>query len=269
MNIGIIGLGHLGEALISGLIKSGTETTKLFVTARTDQSKDTIKQKYPDINVVSDKNELVSKVDVVIIVVKPQNAKDVFDELKETELSNKIIVSLMAGITISDMRKMLHDHNAEKCIVRIMPTISISQCNGVIGICYEWDASEIKEVSELFAKLGYLIYLSEDKLDDITVCAASGLAFAAFMMKEYVDACNRLFNDKTVSEEITKRIFENILTITKEGDQSLEGLIEKISTKGGTTEAGMEVIRNGGLNDTISKCFDSALQRINELEENK
>ncbi|MBE5958376.1 MAG: hypothetical protein E7254_05880 [Lachnospiraceae bacterium] len=266
MNIGIIGLGHLGEALILGLIKSGVDSKQLFVNARTEKTKESIKKKYPDINVISDKKELVAKVDVVNIVVKPQNAKEVFDELQETNLSNKVIVSLMAGITISDMRKMIHDHNAEKCIVRIMPTISISQCNGVIGICYEGDSSEIKEVNDLFEKLGYLIYLSEDKLDDITVCAASGLAFAAFMMKEYVDACNRLFNDKMVSEEITKRIFENVITITKEENQSLEGLIEKISTKGGTTEAGIEVIRNGGINDVINKCFDSALQRINELE---
>ena len=266
MHIGIIGMGHLGKAFISGLLKSGVEQNQLIVNARTEDTLKAIKSQYPYVTGVADKKDLVEKSDIIVIAVKPQNAADVMSELKELNLSDKTIISFMAGVTINDMKQMLQDQRGEYHIVRMMPNVGISLCKGIIGVSYENSFPEMPSVMEIFQQLGYLVYLPEEQLENITICAASGLAFAAYLMQEYQNSCDRLINNPSVSEKITMCVFEDVLEIIKSDNSSFAKLIEQISTKGGTTEAGMEVLKNSNVNEILNKSFDSAYCRVNNLK---
>ena len=266
MNIGIIGTGHLGKALIAGLVRSGVEQNRIILNARTAETMDAIKRIYPCINVTADKKELVTASDIIVIVVKAQNAREVFSEIKEMNIPDKTIISFMAGVSLNDMREMLQDAGKEYCLIRMMPNLGISLCKGVIGVCCEYNSPETEEVLNLFRKLGYLINLPEEKLESITICAASGLAFAAYLMKEYKNSCDRLINDAVVSEEVTTRIFENVIEIIRNEDKTFESLIEQISTKGGTTEAGISKLQNSNLSRIINQCIDSAYDRVSGLK---
>ena len=62
-----------------------------------------------------------------------------------------------------------------------------------------------------------------------------------------------------------RRMFENALEMTSDGSMSLEALIDKISTKGGVTEAGVNALRCSGIGTSMEYCFASALKRIKEL----
>ena len=94
MNIGIIGTGHLGKAFITGLVKSGVAQDRIILNARTAETMDAVKRVWPSIHVTADKKELVAGSDVIVIVVKSQNAREVLAEIKETDLSGKTVVSL-------------------------------------------------------------------------------------------------------------------------------------------------------------------------------
>lgn len=266
MNIGIIGTGHLGKALIAGLVRSGTEPDRIILNARTAETTDALKRAYPGIRATADKRELADGSDVIVLVVKAQNAGDVLAEIREADLSGKTIVSFMAGVTFSDMREMLRGARGEYRLVRMMPNLGISLCKGVIGVCCEDESAPPEDVTELFRRLGYFICLPEDKLENITICAASGLAFTASLMKAYRDSCDRLIGDAAVSEEITMRVFENVIDMIRNEGKTFEGLIEQISTKGGTTEAGMRVLRNSSLEEILSQCIGSAYDRVNALK---
>ena len=91
---------------------------------------------------------------------------------------------------------------------------------------------------------------------------------AAYLMKEYKNSCDRLINDAVVSEEVTTRIFENVIEIIRNEDKTFETLIEQISTKGGTTEAGISKLKNSNLSEIINQCIDSAYDRVNALKKN-
>ena len=87
-------------------------------------------------------------------------------------------------------------------------------------------------------------------------------------MKTYRDSCGRLLDDAAVSEEITARVFENVIETVRSGENSFDSLIEQISTKGGTTEAGMNVLLNSNLDEILNQCLDSAYARVSGLKEN-
>lgn len=268
MNIGIIGTGHLGKALIAGLVRSGVEPGRIILNARTAETMDAIKRVYPRINVTASKKNLVAESGIIVIVVRSQNARDVLSEIKEMDLSDKTVVSFMAGISLSDMREMLQDTRREYRLIRMMPNLGISLCKGVIGVSCENESAETEETMDIFRQLGYLINLPEEKLESITICAASGLAFAAYLMKEYKNSCNRLIDDPVISEEITTRVFENVIEIIRNEDKSFESLIEQISTRGGTTEAGISKLQDSNLDGIINQCIDSAYDRVSGLKKN-
>lgn len=209
-----------------------------------------------------DKRELVSNIDVLIVVVRPQDAREVMSELKELDLSEITLISLMAGVRISEMREMLQDKQCKYRIVRMMPNIGVALCKGVIGVSIDGDRQEYGQVLELFSKMGYLVYLPEEQLENVTVTAASGLGFAAYLMKQYQEACDRLIKDATVSEEITKRVFETAIDLVRKNQNSFDKLIDQISTKGGTTEAGINIMQNSELSDIINHSFDEAISRV-------
>ena len=266
MNIGIIGAGHLGKALVAGLVQSGTKQEQIILNARSTETLDAQKRIYPGIRTTADKKELAEQADVIVLVVRAQNAGEVLAEIKETDLRNKTIVSFMAGVTLHEMREALQDSHKEYRLVRMMPTVGISICKGVIGISCEEDSSIPEEVADLFRPLGYTIRLPEEKLENITICAASGLAFTAYLRKAYRDSCDRMIGDLPVSEEITLRVFENVIETVRTDGNTFEKLIGQITTKGGTTEAGMNVLENSGLDEIIGKCLDTAYARVSGLK---
>ena len=266
MRIGIIGAGHLGKALIAGLVRSGMNQKQIILNARSAETMDAVKQAYPGIIVTADKKQLAAGADVIVIVVRAQNAREVFTEIRETDLSGKTIISFMAGVSLSDMREWLQDTRREYALIRMMPTVGISLCKGVIGVSCDHDHAGSENVMDLFRCLGYVIRLPEEKLESITICAASGLAFAAYLMKTYRDSCDRLINDASVSEEITTRVFENAIETVRSEDNTFEKLIEQISTKGGTTEAGISVLRDSSLNEILNQCLDASYARVKGLK---
>lgn len=265
MNIGIIGAGHLGKALIAGLTQSGMKQEQIILNARSQDTMDEQKRVYPGIRTTADKKELAEKADVIVLVVRAQNAGEVMAEIRETDLTGKTIISLMAGVPLDDMREALQDTCGQYRLVRMMPTVGIAICKGVIGVSCE-DGAISEDVMDLFRPLGYIIRLPEEKLENITICAASGLAFTAYLMKAYRDSCDRLIGDLPVSEEITLRVFENVIETVRTDDNTFEKLIGQITTKGGTTEAGMNILENSGLNEIISRCLDTAYARVSGLK---
>ena len=266
MNIGIIGAGHLGKALVAGLVQSGMKQEQIILNARSKETLDAQKRVYPGIRTTADKKELAEKADVIVLVVRAQNAGKVLAEIGETDLNGKTIVSLMAGVTLGDMREALGNTCSGYRLARMMPTVGISICKGVIGVSCGEDSPVPENVMDVFRPLGYLISLPEEKLESITICAASGLAFTAALMKAYRDASNRLIGDEPVSEEITLRVFENVIETVRTEGNTFEKLIGQISTKGGTTEAGMNVLENSGLDEIIGKCLDTAYARVSGLK---
>lgn len=156
----------------------------------------------------------------------------------------------------------MQDVCGEYHIVRMMPNVAVSLCKGVIGVSCEEDKGQPGNALGLFEKLGYLVHLPEEDLEKVTICAASGLGFAAFIMKQYMDSCNRLFMDETVSEEITKRVFETALDIIREDGSSFEKFVGQICTRGGTTEAGINVLKQGNLGSIFDDCINEAISRV-------
>ena len=147
-----------------------------------------------------------------------------------------------------------------------MPNIAIANANGILGMTYEeTDYEEIKNVITVFEKLGYVLKLEEEQLDYVTVTAASGLAFVASLMNSYQSACNVLLDNDIQSKEITLRVFGNVIDIVKKENCSFEGVTKRITTKGGTTEAGMNCLNQDAITNTLEDCVKKSYDKCRKI----
>ncbi len=266
MRIGIIGYGNLGKALVKGLTVAGFSQKDIDINVRTQKTRDCVRKEYKDIYVTDNKEELVNRSDVIILVVEPINAKEVLNEIKEYKINGKIFVSFMAGITIANIKNMLGEKQNVVKLIRVMPNIAIASGNGVLGVTYEdLDYEIIQDVLNVLQKLGHVLKVDEDSLDYITVTASSGLAFVACMMNSYQKASNTLLNDEEKSKEITICIFENIINMVKEEECSFDDIICRITTRGGTTEAGMKILNHDLITETLERCMKKSYEKTQNI----
>lgn len=266
MRIGIIGYGNLGKALVKGLISSGIKQTDIDINVRIQKTRDCVHNDFNGIYVTDNKEEIVNRTDVIILVIEPTNIKMVLDELKNYNISGKIFVSFVAGITRADIMNMLGEKQNTVKLIRVMPNIAIANNNGVIGITYDdLDYDIIIHILNLFNRLGYVLRLDEDELNYITVTASSGLAFEASLMNSYQKASNMLLNDNEKSKEITIRVFENIINMVKNEECSFDDIVRRIATKGGTTEAGIKNLNNELITETLEKCMKKSYEKTKNI----
>lgn len=266
MRIGVIGYGNLGKAFVQGLVATGFPQKDIVINARSQKTRDSVTAVFKDIFVTANKKELVQQADAIVLVVEPINAADVLLEIKECDLCKKIIVSFMAGITIADIRNTLGDNYKAVKIVRVMPNVAIRTGNGVLGITYDGLVTEdIQVLSPIFHRLGYVLESDEASLNHITVTAASGLAFAASLMNSYEQASNILFKDAQVSREITLRVFENLIDMVKSEGCSFQDIVQRIATKGGTTEAGMQSLNEELITETLKACILKSYEKTQNI----
>jgi len=266
MRIGIIGYGNLGKALVRGLVLTGFSQKDIDINARTQRTRDSVRDEFKDIYVTDSKEELVNRTDVIILVSEPINAKEILNEIKDYNIDGKIVASFMAGITIADIMNMLGEKQNMVKLIRVMPNIAIANGNGVLGVTYEdLDYEMIQDVLNVLKKLGFVLRLDEDSLNCITVTASSGLAFAACMMNSYQKASNMLLDDDEISKEITIRIFENVINMVKKDECSFEDIIRRITTKGGTTEAGMKNLNQELITETLEICMDKSYEKTKNI----
>lgn len=266
MKFGIIGYGNLGKALVRGMLCTGVCQDDIVINTRTEKTRKAVRESFEYIKIAENKKELLEEVEVVILVVEPKNASEVLNELGSYEIKGKIIISFMAGITRQEIRRMLGEQGESVNVIRIMPNIAISNGKGILGITYEDTNYEVlKETISVFDKLGYMMKLEESQLDYITVTAASGLAFVASLMNSYQKASNVLFNDEMQSKEITIRVFENAIDMIKGEKCSFDDIINRITTKGGTTETGMHYLNQEMITETLQECVIKSYEKCKKI----
>ncbi len=274
INIGIIGYGNMGSA-IAMQIKNDY---KIFVF---DKDKDKLTGLSDDIGIANDFADLLNKVDVVILAVKPQDFEVVLNGIKGY-IKSKLIISIAAGITIRYIENIIDVAR----VVRAMPNIAVKTGNGVTCLSKGEFVSEdeLDFAENLFDYLGETLRIEEKMMNAATAVSGSGPGFCYDMCESMgidannIDKFKRFVREKFIpllksaaqsvgfSPEETEFLAVNtgngcisLLVGTK---LSVSELKKQVTSKGGTTEAGLEVLHRGG---SLEDAVKAAKKRAEEL----
>lgn len=264
MKIAIIGYGNMGKTYAGSFINSRFIHAKDIFILNRSQVTDKDAFGIPTENFFSVPNSKLTETDIVILAVKPQDFKTVSENLKSVLDEKQIVLSVMAGVTISTIEKLIGISK----IVRSMPNIATQIGMGmtVFSASSAIDRKELFIVQNLINTTGKSVYVDDEKLiDAATAVSGSGPAYVFYFMQSMIKAAEQLGFSPSEAELLVNQTFNGAVNLQNGSSLSNQEWITKVASKGGTTEKALEVFEKFALDTAIVQGVNGANERALEL----
>ena len=263
--IAILGAGNMGDALVSGLIGSGSSAPKNIICSDVRQSKlDEIKLKYK-VRTTSNNLRAVREADIIIYAVKPQILAAVLIETAPKLDMSKLVISIAAGVPLAAMETCVQK---DLRLIRAMPNIAAAVKEAATAIAAGAHATQddINLAMEIFSSIGKCIFLKENDLMDATTgLSGSGPAYIFLIVDALADAGVKVGLSRRDSLFLAAQTVLGAAKLLIETQEHPGQLKDKVTSPGGTAIAGLATLESGGLRTTLINAVEAATNRSKEL----
>jgi len=265
--ISIIGTGNMGEALVSGLVASGSCNPEDMICTdiREDQLK-SVKEKY-SVTTTTNNTEAVEAGEIVIYAVKPQIIASVFRETASALDMSKLIISIAAGVPLAAIESCL---NKKLRLIRVMPNIAafVRESATVVAAGENATENDIKLAMAIFDSMGKSIFIKENILmDAITGLSGSGPAYIFLIVEALADAGVKVGLSRQEALFLSTQTVLGAAKLLLETQEHPGRLRDMVTSPGGTAIAGIHTLEKGGLRTTLINAVEVATNRSKELGE--
>jgi pyrroline-5-carboxylate reductase len=248
LKISFIGGGNMASALIGGLIHQGAQASNIFVADPFEGTRDRLKIEFKVSSKenISALSEHIQQSDVLVLAVKPQQFKEAAAELKPVlQASSKkpLCLSVAAGIRTQDMGRWLNHQR----LIRAMPNTPALIGQGMTGLFASPEASaeDRLHAENICAAVGKITWVDNEKqIDDITAVSGSGPAYVF----AFLEALEKAGIAQGLSSEQARLLASQTVigaaTLATQSTDTPAVLREKVTSKGGTTYAALQVLEN-------------------------
>ena len=263
--IAFIGTGNMGDALVSGLIISGSSKAKNIICSDVRKDKlDKIKSRYK-VRTTTSNLKAVAEADIVIYAVKPQLMAAVLTETKSKLDMSKLVISIAAGVPLAAMESCI---DKDMRLIRVMPNIAaaVKEAASAIAAGDHATKEDINLAMEIFNSIGKCIFLKENYLmDAITGLSGSGPAYIFLIVDALADAGVKMGLSRQESLFLAAQTVLGSAKLLMETQEHPGQLKDKVTSPGGTAIAGLATLESGGLRTTLINAVEAATNRSKEL----
>ena len=267
MNVLFIGGGNMADALIGGMLKSGFAAGQLRAVEVDGAARRRLFEKYR-VECLAEVRGAARPGEVVVFAVKPQQMQEAarFSGLKPNA---NLVVSIAAGITLASLAGWLGGPNAVHTkLVRAMPNTPALIGAGVAGL-YALpgvNEAERKQAEAILGAVGATVWIENEALmDAVTAVSGSGPAYVFWFIEQLAAAGESLGLTRETSKKLA---IETVLGSAKLAAQSADSpavLRERVTSKGGTTEAALKAFEEQKLAERFLRAVEAARDRGVEL----
>jgi pyrroline-5-carboxylate reductase len=260
--IAFLGTGKIGEALLSGLLRAGTDPADVLVTARRPERAVELAAAY-GVTAVSNA-EAAKLADTLILAVKPQDMGSLLDELAPHVAADRLVVSAAAGIPTAWFEERLA---AGTPVVRVMPNTPVLVDEGMSVISGGSHATELHlaRTEEIFRSVGKAIRLPESQQDAATALSGSGPAYFYFLVEAMTDAGILLGLPRSVAHDLIVQSAIGASVMLRDSGEHPVKLREAVTSPAGTTIAAIRELENHGVRAALLGALEAARDRSREL----
>jgi len=263
-NIGIVGGGKMGEALIAGLLKTKTvEKDRILVGEVVPNRREHLTKTY-GIECTSDNGEVARRSDILILSVRPRDMATALASVRDSLTPEKLLISIAAGITTKFIQRTL---NRQVDLVRAMPNnpCTIGEGMTVLTTAEGTPTSRLEEVERIFASVGRTLSLPENLFDAVTGLSASGPAYVYLFIEALADGGVKVGIPKEVAIVLATQTVLGAARMVLETGEHPAKLKDLVATPGGTTVCGLFELEQGGLRASSMRAVERATARAREL----
>jgi pyrroline-5-carboxylate reductase len=268
LKISFYGAGSMAEAIVRGLINQKL-TTPEQISMLNRQNADRLNElseKYGVQTVLngSTNEQFIQDADIIFLAMKPKDAVSAIASIKHLLSDKQLIVSVIAGLSISSIERVLGKSAA---IVRTMPNTSSTIGLGVTGISYSGSVTEEqrKLAETMFASIGINAVVEESLQDSIVGVSGSGPAYVYFFMEAMMEAAEKLGLPAAQAKElIVQTVLGAAEMVRTTGEEPAE-LRRKVTSPNGTTQAAIESMTASGLTEAVVRGMMRSAERSGEI----
>ncbi|WP_414828286.1 pyrroline-5-carboxylate reductase [Alteromonas sp. H39] len=264
--LAFIGAGNMSRSIISGLIQSGYDKDLILASNPSTPKLDKLKEEF-GIRTTQSNDEACEFADAIVLAVKPQIMGDMCAELqKNNALSDKLFLSIAAGLPVSRLQAML---GGEYPVVRIMPNTPSLLGKGMSGLYADDTVSEENRqyVDDVMGSVGETVWVEEESgINGVIAAAGSSPAyFFLFLQAMQEEAMNMGFDKASSRAMVQQAMLGAAEMVCHNQDLELSELRAQVTSKGGTTAAAVNTLIDEGLQETVSKAMRAAVARAEEM----
>lgn len=265
--ITFIGAGNMAQALIAGLIKDNTPLSLCVADPMTSQL-EKVSAHYPNIKTQCDNLEAIESADVIILAVKPQLMRQVCEPLQAyVKTKQPLIISIAAGISVDNLSQWLAA-GQKIPVVRCMPNTPALVQAGITGL-YANDlvSDDQRNLAEsILRAVGSTLWFDQEaQLDAVTAVSGSGPAYFFLVMEAMQSGAEKLGLSPEDAKLLVSQTAFGAAKLALESDDDPAQLRVKVTSKGGTTEAALVQLTEGGLVPLFETALKAAAERSKAL----
>jgi pyrroline-5-carboxylate reductase len=265
-NIAFIGSGNMAEAIIAGLVSSGYPAQQVITADPTQARLDDLSHRF-GVQTTTDNHTAAMGADVVVLSVKPQLMAAVCEPLASIDWSNKLVISIAAGVSCQRIEQLL---GAPLNLVRVMPNTPALVNKGMSGLYANPHTSENdKQFAEQFLQsVGKTCWVTQESgINTVTATSGSGPAyFFLFMEAMQAEAIAQGFDKEAARIMVQQTALGAAEMVIANQDLDIAILRDRVTSKGGTTAEAIRTFQENDLEAIVSKAMQAACARAEEME---
>jgi len=261
--LGFIGGGNMAEALIAGIIKAKlVEPGRIYVSDIKDERWKHLTARYKVLG-TRDSAEVARECDTILLCVKPQNIRQVLEEIAGN-VGDHLVITIAAGVSIKTVEGKL---GRAVPVIRCMPNTPASIMEAATGIARGAHATSqhVDTVLKIFNSIGTAVVVDESKMDAVTAVSGSGPAYVFYMIEALVEAG---VEQGLAPADARELAVQTVCGASRMASMMVEDpaeLRKKVTSPGGTTEAAIKVLEEREWKNIMHEAVKAARVRSEEL----
>jgi pyrroline-5-carboxylate reductase len=256
----------MATAIVGGLIDGELMTPERIVGADKDTARRQALAERRGVGEADSNCEAIAEADIVLLAVKPQNAAEVLSEIGPELRAEQLVISILAGTEIATIEAACE---ADVPTVRVMPnTPALIGCGAAALAPGSHAGDEHLDLARaVFESVGVCVDLDEEALDAVTGLSGSGPGYIFLFVEALIQAGMDVGLSARVSHRLVVQTLVGSARLLCEDPQrrSAGELREAVTSPGGTTEAGLSVLKKEGVPEAIRMAIHAATKRSREL----
>ncbi|MDO4280935.1 MAG: pyrroline-5-carboxylate reductase [Peptococcaceae bacterium] len=265
-DIGFIGCGNMGRAMLAGALDKGwTTPDKACVHTHSQASMEAVCEVY-GVHAGASNRALAEESAIIVLAVKPNVYKDVLLDIRDALGDGQTLIAIAPAYSIAAIETLVD--NPQVAVARAMPNTPAQIGQGMAGLCFSANMREDARdrVEALFASFGKVALVREDVMAAVGSVSGSSPAFVYMAIEAMAEGAIKLGIPAKDAYTFAAQSVLGAAALVLETGTHPAALRDAVCSAGGTTIAGVASLERDGFKAALIDAMDASAEKFRAME---
>lgn len=264
--LGFIGCGNMGRAMMSGALDKGwTTAERVVIHTHRKETMDTLATQY-GVAVADSNRALAENADIIVLAVKPNVYADVLTDIREVLTEGQIVLAIAPAYSIASITALVQNEGVR--VARAMPNTPAQIGEGMAGLAFSdnMTGAERALVQSFFESFGKVAVVREDAMHAVGSVSGSSPAFVYMVIEGMAEGAIKLGIPAKDAYTFAAQSVLGAAALVLETGEHPAVLRDAVCSAGGTTIAGVAALEASGFKGAIMEAMDRSSEKFLAME---